>query len=205
MSDLLQNIPNIVRLTLEDLGNDAKPIEKYIEQLQQRNSELEEENGTLRSSSNAYNSIISHLEENPLFKKVQQKCWKDQCFSGAVIVNYVHELHEDSRLVVNKMKQLERERDELAAHVERCVELLNDIMNSGRVLPGGKLHHRAYDAVRRNPQTSLAEVKSKAVEDALEEFWPDDMKGTELWIVLKQHAQQVRNGKDGERCLSETM
>lgn len=46
MSDLLQNVPNIVRLTLEDLGNDAEPIEKYIEQLQQRVRELEQELST---------------------------------------------------------------------------------------------------------------------------------------------------------------
>ena len=37
----MSDLPSIVRLTIEDLGDDATPVEDYIEQLQQRNAELE--------------------------------------------------------------------------------------------------------------------------------------------------------------------
>jgi hypothetical protein len=124
----------------------------------------------------------------------------------------------------DRIEQLERERDELAAHVETLRGGLNDAIEAlvSETMESGVVEENEIHDLRTLemsiPQTSLAEVKAKAAKEgiiaaalSLNAVKPERhhsyADGHEygyyvayqlVFAFAEKHAQQIRNGKDGE-------
>lgn len=117
----MNDLPSIVRLTLEDLGEDAVPVENFIEQQQQRIAELEYQLAEARSLQ-SYNHHIAKLktENQELSATVErlQKLFKtvrlDLIKLGAH-TNYITALDSD-------LTKLSTPQQNLAEHDAEVVE-----------------------------------------------------------------------------------
>ena len=101
----------------------------------------------------------------------------------------------------DRIEQLGRENAELAAHneryrvfVENFCEKVPDTPETHWIYPSVQTLKRA---TRFTPQTSLAEVKAKAVEGAAMKLKQSMTEGGAAWLVrvedLLMYAQQIRN------------
>jgi len=130
-------------------------------------------------------------------------------------INCDHDAANLIEQLQQRVVELERERDELSAHVERCnvdtdkaVELLSLIREGGFNLD--ELEEPVHDFLIKyqfanTPQASLAEhdaeVMAKSIEDFADSFNGDKSE----WVTYQafkssayQYANKIRNGEDGE-------
>jgi len=105
-----------------------------------------------------------------------------------------------------KRASAEQERDELAAHVERINRALDE---EGETIEleycpdQFQIDNELLETVlSESPQTSLAEVKAKQAEYSYRcgarEFCSINSTVSSVEIATHQHAQKIREGKDGE-------
>lgn len=83
----MSDLPNIVRLTLEDLGEDASPLENFIEQQQKRIAELE-------AGEDADLALIANRQE-----KINELAATVERFRGAIL-DYHNKNHDLNILLV---------------------------------------------------------------------------------------------------------
>lgn len=95
--------------------------------------------------------------------------------------------------------ELERERDELAAHVERYDKAASAAIF---IMPSGEAKADLRDVYDESPQTSLAERYAEVVENfidneirsaCLASGWGTESSAYQVSIMLEQYANQLRN------------
>lgn len=122
-----------------------------------------------------------------------------ECYPNEELGN----LNHLAKALGDDLEKVKRERDALAAYqkelakeLQSCQNVLHMMAYCGQVT--WAYSDDAKKVLDKSPQTSLAEVRARAVEEAIESVRWKYTYTHDAYKFFQQHAEEIRNGKDGE-------